>query len=474
MQEISIPDNVIKDEFNLSTEKFHVIACWVGMSLNLIWFISDFFVLPSYAFTFFVFRLSISFVCALLVLTRKQCKIDIYTCMFVLVFGISIQNAFMWSVMDLEHLQQHAIAYLVLFIGAGMLVLWELKFSIILVVGTIVSNLIFYSLNSELSISQFIINGGLLVLTVAIFSLFLIRTRYRLTFNEIKSRLQLAKSKEIIERENATVRAQSLEISGQKDVLQLKNQEITDSITYAKRIQKAVIPQEDEFLAPFENGFVFFRPKDIVSGDFYWKHLSNSKVYFAIADCTGHGVPGGFMTMLASTYLEESVRSSHQPTPAEILNQTREKIISALNNGNEESKDGMDVILGCYDRTTFQLEYASANNTSILVKASDSTINKLESDKQPCGSYPNMVPFSNHSLSIDKGDVLYLFTDGFPDQFGGPKNKKFRYKQLHEHLLQYSKVNFVAQKTELNNVFKSWKATEDQTDDVLVIGIQLH
>jgi phosphoserine phosphatase RsbU/P len=473
MQEIIIPENVIKDEFNHSTERFHVIACWVGMGLNLIWFISDFFVLPSYALTFFVFRLSISLICAFLVLTRKQTKIDIYTCMFVLVFGISVQNAFMWSVMDLEHVQQHAIAYLVLFIGAGMLVLWELKFSIILVLGTILSNVIFYLFNSELQLSQFVINGGLLVLTVAIFSLFLIRTRYKLTFNEIKSRLQLAKSKEIIERENAIVKAQSLEISGQKDALQLKNREITDSITYAKRIQKAVIPREKEFLEAFEDGFVFFRPKDIVSGDFYWKHALGNKIYFAVADCTGHGVPGGFMTMLASTYLEESVRSEDQPNPATILNRTREKIISALNNGNEESKDGMDVILGCYNKDTFRLEYASANNTSIILKSKENQVQKLECDKQPCGAYPDIVAFTNHSVSIEKGDVLYLFTDGFPDQFGGPNNKKFRYRQLHEHLFDHAKESFLEQKNRLDQVFTSWKLKEDQTDDVLVVGIQL-
>jgi sigma-B regulation protein RsbU (phosphoserine phosphatase) len=475
MNDLIIPQHEIKGEFNNSTENFHVITCLVGAGLNLIWFISDLFVLPEYAYTFLAVRLSVSSIALVSVFTRKYSKIDIYACMFILVLGISIQNAYMWSVMDLTHLQQHAIAYLVLFIGTGMLVLWELKFSIVLVLATVVSNIVFYKVNSKLSISEFIINGGLLVFTVALFSLFLIRTRYRLTYNEIRSRLQLAKSKEIIERENATITIQSKEISLQKDVLTIKNKEITDSITYAKRIQSAIIPSEEEFLNSFSDGFVFFNPKDIVSGDFYWKFEDKSKTHFAIADCTGHGVPGGFMSMLASTYLEDAVRSNTGANPAELLEIIRNKITIALRQGQDQdqSKDGMDLILCCFDKETSILEYASANNTSILLREGASEIEKLACDKQPCGFYPHPITFTNHSLKILSGDILYLFTDGFPDQFGGEHGKKFRYKQLHEVLLTSRGMTFAKQRESLKIHFETWKDKEEQTDDVLIVGIKL-
>ncbi len=475
MNDLIIPQHEIKNEFNKTTENFHVITCLVGVGLNLVWFISDLFVLPAYAYTFLGVRFAVSAIALVAVTTRRYSKIDIYACMFILVLGISIQNAFMWSVMDLAHLQQHAIAYLVLFIGAGMLVLWELKFSIILVIATVISNIIFYTANSNLTISEFVINGGLLVLTVALFSLFLIRTRYKLTFNEIRSRLQLAKSKEIIERENVTITVQSKEILHQKDVLSIKNKEITDSITYAKRIQSAIIPSEQEFLSSFSDGFVFFNPKDIVSGDFYWRFELNGKTHFAVADCTGHGVPGGFMSMLASTFLEDAIRSNENANPAELLEIVRSKITKALRQGQDEdqSKDGMDLILCCFDKATSILEYASANNTSILLRAGANEIEKLACDKQPCGFYPHPIAFTNHQVKIIAGDILYLFSDGYPDQFGGELGKKFRYKPLQEMLTNHRGLPFVEQREKVAHTFNEWKKNEEQTDDVLVVGIQL-
>ncbi|MBL7917884.1 MAG: hypothetical protein JNM96_05775, partial [Bacteroidia bacterium] len=181
MKEIKISETEVKTAFSNSTERFHVITTWVGLLLNLLWFISDVFVLPEKWLAFFTFRASVSGLALLLVSFRKFLKIDIYACMFVLVLGISIQNAYMWSVMDMAHFQKHAFAYMVLFIGVGMLVLWDIWYSIIILIATIVSNILYYKFNSHLTVDEFVINGGLLVLTVNIFSVFLIRTRYRLT-----------------------------------------------------------------------------------------------------------------------------------------------------------------------------------------------------------------------------------------------------------------------------------------------------
>src|SRR6218665_3175938 len=251
LQETSIPDNVVKHEFDKSTERFHVIASWVGLILNIVWFISDYFVIKEYLFPFLTFRLVVSSVSAIILLFRKTLGINIYTCMFILVLGISIQNAYMWSVMDIGHFQKHAFAYMVLFIGVGMLVLWELKLSLLLTATTLIVNGIFYSINSHLSLEDFLINGGLITLTVVVFCIFLIRTRYRLTYNDIRIRLELELSKKVIEEKHAELVLQKVEIQTQKDRLEVKNKETTDSINYAKTIQDALLPSETEFRSHF-------------------------------------------------------------------------------------------------------------------------------------------------------------------------------------------------------------------------------
>lgn len=478
MQDTSISHEVVKQEFYKSTERFHVITTLVGLILNLVWFVSDIFVLPDHWVPFFIFRVSVSTISLIFLLGRKKFNIDIYACMFILVLGISIQNAYMWSVMDLAHVQQHAFAYMVLFIGVGMLVLWEIWYSIIIVIATIISNIIFFAINSQLTVDEFIINGALLILTVCIFTIFLIRTRYRLTINEIKSRLELAKSKEIIEMENVVILKQKEEISEQKDALFEKNKEITDSINYAKRIQSAFIPKENEFVKVFKDSFVLFKPKDIVSGDFYWIYEIDGRVYYATADCTGHGVPGGFMTMLGLSFLEEIVSQNVAQNPADILNIIRDKIINTLKQTGsaEESKDGMDVVLCCIDKKNLKLTYAAANNSFYVVRKDENGQNmlmELKGDKQPCGFYPDPFPFTLNQFELKENDCIYTLTDGYPDQFGGPKGKKFRYKALEELFLNNCDQPFNSQKEILNTAIENWKGKLDQVDDILVIGVKV-
>lgn len=462
MEETTVPEINVKQEFYRSTEKFHVITCFVGIALNLVWFVSDIFVLPDYWLPFFIFRASVSVVSLIALLTRKITGITIYTTMFILVLGIVVQNAYMWSVMDIEHFQQHAFAYMVLFIGVGMLVLWEVIFSVIILAATIISNVIFYLANSQLTVQEFVINGGLLILTVAIFCVFLIRTRYNLTYSEIRSRLELAKSKEIIEQKHE-------EVVHQK-------KEITDSINYARSIQESLIPIESHFNSHFKDSFVLFKPKDIVSGDFYWIYEKNNEIFYATADCTGHGVPGGFMTMLGLSFLDEIVEVKGVKTPSEILNLMRDKIISTLKqHGNfGESKDGMDITVCCLDKNKLELHFASANNSLYIIKNAGQPTQDLlicKADKQPCGFYHEKKPFTNNIIKLEEGDRVYTFSDGFPDQFGGPNGKKYMHKQLKEVLMQNAHLSFNDQKNILNTSFETWRGKQDQVDDVLLIGV---
>ncbi len=465
MEETTVPENIVKQEFYRSTEKFHVIACWVGMALNIVWFLSDYFVIPHYWIPFFIFRASVTGISLMVLLSRKITGVNIYTCMFILVLGISIQNAYMWSVMDISHFQKHAFAYMVLFIGVGMLVLWEISLSIILLIATIISNIAFYIINSKLTVDEFIINGGLLTFTVAVFCVFLIRTRYRLTYREIKSRLELAKSKSIIEEAH-------IEVVNQK-------KEITDSINYARSIQESLIPLETHFIKHFTDSFVLFKPKDIVSGDFYWIYEKNNVVFYATGDCTGHGVPGGFMTMLGISFLNEIVEVKGITTPSEILNNMRDKIITTLKqHGNfGESKDGMDITVCSLDKNKKELQYASANNALYIIKANKpghgQELEIFKADKQPCGFYLLPKPFTNNVIKLEEGDAIYSFSDGFPDQFGGPGGRKYMHKQFKEVLLQNSHLSFTEQKNLLNSSFENWRGKQDQIDDVLVIGVKV-
>jgi serine phosphatase RsbU (regulator of sigma subunit) len=456
---INIPDNEVKEAFYKSTERFHIIACWVGIVLNLIWFISDYFVVPDYWLPFLIFRITISGITVLALILKQRLKISIYFCVFVLVLGISIQNAYMWSVMDLAHLQKHTFAYIALFIGVGMLVLWDIKLSIIILIATIISNIIFYKINSTLTIDEFLINGGLLTLSVAVFCVFLIRTRYRLTLNEIRIRLELAKSKEIIEEKH-------------EEVL-LQKKEITDSINYARSIQRAFIPTEEQFNSYFKDSFVYFKPKDIVSGDFYWAYQKDNLLFYATADCTGHGVPGGFMTMLGLSFLDDIIESKATTNPASALNLIRDKIVNTLKQSGNigENKDGMDIAICCIDKTKNELTYSSANNSLYMIRDNELTIYK--GDKQPCGFYHENKPFTAHTISLKPNDCIYTFTDGFADQFGGPKGKKFRYKQFEEILLNNVNDSFSVQKNKLSSAFESWKGDLEQVDDILVIGIKI-
>lgn len=475
-----VPEKIAKQEFNRSTEKFHVIATWVGLILNVVWVISDYFILRDHLVSFFIFRLCVSTFSLIILVNRASFGFDIYACMFVLVAGISVQNAFMWSVMDVAHLQQHAFAYIVLFIGVGMLVLWEIKFSILLAVVTIVSNVIFFLVNSPLTFGQFMVNGGLITFSVVIFCIFLIRSRHRLTYNEIKIRLALEQSKKVIEQKHEELVLQKKEIQTQKDTLELKNREITDSISYAKSIQNSLIPSEEKFRSTVQSGFVLFQPKDIVSGDFYWVHQQNEIVYYVTADCTGHGVPGGFMTMLGLSFLEQIIINQGIEEPAEVLNRMREKIIKTLNQYEEEgkNKDGMDINVCRLNTLTGELRFAAANNNLYVIRnaqasASERTLEVFKADRQPCGYHILEKPFSAQKTMLQSGDCVYTFTDGYPDQFGGPKGKKFRYKQFEEMLLDNAHKEMTEQRKILSATLKSWRGAHEQVDDVLVIGVKM-
>jgi serine phosphatase RsbU (regulator of sigma subunit) len=278
----------------------------------------------------------------------------------------------------------------------------------------------------------------------------------------------------IINNQNQVLELQKKEVENQKHIIEEKQSEIISSINYAQRIQRAVLTGEDVWNKISKEHFIVFQPRDIVSGDFYWAHvLSNGRAIFTLADCTGHGVPGGFMSMLGNSFLNELVVENKLFKADEILNRLRDKVIAALfQQGQTEQKDGMDMALCVWNKMDNTIEFAGANNALYLVR--DKQITEYKGDKMPIGSYlEENKKFKAQKISLLAGDMIYLSTDGFADQFGGEKGKKFKYKQLEELLLDVSDIPVQQQKNKLQNTFIDWKRNYEQTDDVSLIGIKV-
>jgi two-component system, sensor histidine kinase LadS len=253
-----------------------------------------------------------------------------------------------------------------------------------------------------------------------------------------------------------------------------RNKEITDSIHYASLIQTAVLPPLFFITEWGIDNFILYKPKEVVSGDFYWGKRKNGKIIIAAGDCTGHGVPGAFMSMLGHAFLDEIMNTVDANNAAVILDHLRNEVITTMKQKGKrgETKDGMDMALCIIDRKAGRLMYSGANNPVYLIR--DNNLIKIEADKMPIGIHvASIVPFTNQTIKIRKGDYFYLFSDGFADQFGGPNGKKFMYKPFQELLMQNHAKPMEQQKEILNDTFERWKGKREQIDDVLVIGLRI-
>jgi serine phosphatase RsbU (regulator of sigma subunit) len=265
-------------------------------------------------------------------------------------------------------------------------------------------------------------------------------------------------------------------ILDQKKLVQEKQKEIIDSITYARRIQEAILPPQSYWLKNLPHSFVLYKPKDIVAGDFYWieriiTQQGKDLVFFAAADCTGHGVPGAMVSVVCNNALNRSLLEFKLTDTGKILDKTRELVIATFGKSDNEVKDGMDISLCRLDLVTSELQWSGANNPLWYVRNGE--LIEIKPDKQPIGNYDLQTPFTSHVLQLQKGDTLYIFTDGYADQFGGIKGKKFKYKQLEEKLLAIHGLEMPEQKKILEKTFEDWKHQLEQIDDVCVMGVKI-
>jgi serine phosphatase RsbU (regulator of sigma subunit) len=271
-----------------------------------------------------------------------------------------------------------------------------------------------------------------------------------------------------------TKRRHNVELALKNDQISQQKEEITSSINYAKKIQEAILPLKEEIREALPESFVLWMPRDIVSGDFYWFVAKNNRCYIACVDCTGHGVPGAFMSMIGNTLLNEIVLERNIQQPGQILDMLHLRIRQALKQEMQTgARDGMDISFCVIDLDKMQLEYAGANRPVWLI--SNGQLRELVPDKQPIGGdqEERRKPFTQQTCALLPGDCLYLFSDGYPDQFGGEKGKKLMTRRFQDLLLSLSSKEMVKQQQELEAHFSEWKKGHEQVDDVLVIGVRL-
>jgi len=271
------------------------------------------------------------------------------------------------------------------------------------------------------------------------------------------------------------VKERTVRIEHQKEEIEEQKKHIMDSIYYARRIQNAILPSYrmiDNYLSSY---FILYLPKDIVSGDFYWMHEIDNLFMMAAVDCTGHGVPGAFMSIVGFNQLNQSVTVKKARRASDILDELNKGVITTLNENRSDSsiKDGMDLALCVFDFAAKKVEFGGANNPLVLIR--DNKVTKYKGDRFPIGAYEGTKrqQFKNNEIELLDGDCLYLFSDGYADQFGGPENKKFMYRRFEQLLLEINSKPMEVQKEFLQNRINEWMGTNDQVDDILVIGIRI-
>jgi ligand-binding sensor domain-containing protein/serine phosphatase RsbU (regulator of sigma subunit) len=300
-----------------------------------------------------------------------------------------------------------------------------------------------------------------------------------------------AANKEILEQKNI-IEEKNIELENANVEIAKKNKDITDSINYAKRIQEAILPPDKLVKEYIQNAFILYKPKDIVSGDFYWMGHKEDKVLFAVGDCTGHGVPGALMSIVGHNGLNAALKEHQLSLPGEILDQLNKEVEDTFSQNDYEIKDGMDIAICCIDYKKELLHFSGAYNPMYLVRkkefpleeqhsgiikpsisAGQFALYEIKGDRQPIGAFENKVNFNTQTFKFEKDDAIYLFSDGYADQFGGPQKKKFMYNQLKNLILLLQSQNMEAQKHALYKNFEKWRGDNEQIDDVCVIGVRI-
>ncbi len=452
-----------KEELELASSKYNVIGAWVAIFFDPLFAFTDYINMPDDWRQLLVIRLSVSAITLTLLSVRKRFSISTYVIILVPFLLISLQNAYTYSLISNDVILGHSLNYMALLIGGAMFILWRWTYSVFVVLLSALATAFFLSLNPALDKELFFVRGGFLLIAVGAFMIILIKARYDLTVKEIKARLALKASNE--------------ELGRQKEIVEVSNKKITDSIQYAKRIQDSILGNPTRIEKWFTDSFAWLKPKDILSGDFYWFYESpedNVRIVIA-ADCTGHGVPAAMMTVLGNSILNEVVIQKKNYEPDKILYALDRRIMESFSNRSESDgkvNDGMDVSILVFLPT--KIMFAAAKNPLCIVTGGEMKV--IPGSKFPIGSaqYKQEKVFEKHNLTLVKGSKLYIYSDGFQDQFGGGNDQKYLSKRFKEFLLQTSNLPMEEQKNKLVEEFETWKGAGNRhTDDVLIIGVEV-
>jgi serine phosphatase RsbU (regulator of sigma subunit) len=457
-----------KEDVKTFSDKYHVGVTWIAIVFDPIFGITDYLNISHAWQHLLLLRVGVSLVCVLAVLLWRKYKFSSKYLVFVPFILISLQNAYTYSVIDVEHFMGHSLNYMALFIGGGMFIIWEWRFSAAILVLSAIANVFFFNMNHELDVKSGLINGGLLLIVVSLFMFLLIETRRRLTIDLLKSKRALLETNKAL--------------NEQKKIVEEKNKDITDSINYAKRIQTAILPIREKLLQAFPEHFVFFKPKDIVSGDFYWFAEKENKIIITAVDCTGHGVPGAFMSMIGDSILNSIVHDREIHQPDLILNEMHVGVRQALQQEATHNQDGMDMSVVVIDKQKKVLLFAGAKNPLIYIQHGE--LYKIKGDIHGIGGehFEQNFAYKLHKIPLvePNGEPIstnfYIFSDGYQDQFGGKAGKKFMIAQMCKLFLEIQHQNMEKQHQILKDRFDAWKqeSTQEQTDDVILIGVRLY
>ena len=436
--------------------RYHVTGAWVAALLNPLFILNDLAIIPEHWERFAGVRLAVSACIVFALLGRKWLGLSPRSFLLVPYLLISLENAYMWSFMGPELFRMHTLAYAVLFVGASMIAFWPLGWSLVVAVASLLANAWFLGQHSALAPADIMANGGTLLSCVVVISTLLSHNRWRLAKREVRLRLQLKAS---TEKERA-----------QKELIEAAHNDLTDSIRYSQRIQQAVLPKDDVLGRQFREHFVLDRPRDIVSGDFHWCAQVGDRTIVAVADCTGHGVPGALMSILGSTLLKTIVLDQGEHRPATILDRLREELITALR-GKDGLSDGMDMAICAVHHTAGELRYAGAYNPLYRVRVG--VLEQVDADRMPVGLHAgNMTAFTEQVLDLRRGDMYYLCSDGLQDQFGGPDDRKFGRGRLKQLLTEVAHLSAPEQQRRVEGALQLWQQDHPSVDDILVLGFR--
>jgi len=398
---------------------------------------------------------SIILICYLLTYISSVAKKEILKICYGLAY--LIWGYYIFLLIKNEYSLPYSLGIMVIIFGVSVIfksnrgLLWFLNLSIVAVASGffVVSNPV---INPMLILSLVITTGILVYISMGS------RLRFQIALD--KSNFELTNAYE--------------EINEQKKIVDIRNKHFTDSITYAKRIQEVILPATTKVNTLLPNSFIFHEPKDIVSGDFYWMDARENTTWFAAVDCTGHGVPGAFMSIVANNLLQQTIRNSNVNTPAEALDEIRKGLIETLGKNTEKHdvRDGMDLGFCTLDYNKAELQFAGAYNSLYHIR--NGVLKELKANRQPIDVDENkeIGKFTNYVLPLEKGDCVYLFTDGYPDQFGGEKGKKFKYNRFKELLVSIHAKPMEEQHDLLKDTIEKWRGGLEQIDDILVMGVR--